>query len=269
MNNFSCLMSFYKRDNPIFLNEALESLKNQTLQATEVILIQDGEITPELEKVVDFWEDKLPIKRIINKENLGLGYSLKLGLEACTEGIVARMDADDISHPKRFELQFQYLQNNPQISVVGSWIAEFSAEVDNINTYRTLPSEPEALFKFAKKRCPLNHPTVMYRKDDILFVGSYDNFRFQQDYHLWGRLLNSGFKIANIPTVLLFMRADNELFGRRGGVEYFKNEIEVQKDFLRIGFISEVEFVRNYFIRGSVRILPNFLRRYFYQYVLR
>lgn len=262
-------MSFYHKDNPIFLNEAFESLKNQTLPASEIILIQDGKITSELEEVVAFWEQELPIKRIINTENLGLGYSLKLGLKSCSEALVARMDADDISHPKRFELQFQYLQSNPQISVVGSWIAEFSAEVDNINTYRTLPSDPEDLFKFAKKRCPLNHPTVMYRKDDILFVGSYDNFRFQQDYHLWGRLLNSGFKIANIPTVLLFMRADNELFGRRGGVEYFKNEVEVQKDFLRIGFISQIEFFRNYFIRGSVRVLPNFLRKYFYQFILR
>lgn len=262
-------MSFYHKDNPIFLNEAFESLKNQTLPASEIILIQDGKITSELEEVVTFWGQELPIKRIINTENLGLGYSLKLGLKSCSEALVARMDADDISHPKRFELQFQYLQSNPQISVVGSWIAEFSAEVDNINTYRTLPSDPEDLFKFAKKRCPLNHPTVMYRKDDILFVGSYDNFRFQQDYHLWGRLLNSGFKIANIPTVLLFMRADNELFGRRGGVEYFKNEVEVQKDFLRIGFISQIEFFRNYFIRGSVRVLPNFLRKYFYQFILR
>jgi glycosyltransferase involved in cell wall biosynthesis len=262
-------MSFYSKDDPKYLDDALESLKNQTVQASEIVLIQDGEVTSELEEVVSLWEDKLPIKRIINKKNLGLGYSLKLGLEACSEKIVARMDADDISHPKRFEMQLNYLKNNPQISVVGSWIAEFSAELDNINTYRTLPSEPDLLFKFAKKRCPLNHPTVMYRKEDVLFVGSYDNFRFQQDYHLWGRLLNSGFKIANIPTVLLFMRADNELFGRRGGIEYFKNEVAVQKDFLRIGFISELEFMRNYFIRGSVRILPNFLRRYFYQHVLR
>ncbi|MGY6546372.1 glycosyltransferase [Arthrospiribacter ruber] len=262
-------MSFYKKDNPKYFEDALESLHKQTLKASEIVLIQDGEISGELESIVIKWEKVLPIRRIINEENLGLGYSLKLGLEACSEKIVARMDADDIAHPKRFEMQLNYLKNNPQISVVGSWIAEFSAELDNINTYRTLPSEPEVLYKFAKKRCPLNHPTVMYRKEDVLFVGSYDNFRFQQDYHLWGRLLNSGFKIANIPTVLLFMRANNELFGRRGGLEYFKNEVAVQKDFLKIGFISEVEYLRNYFIRGTVRVMPIILRKYFYQHVLR
>lgn len=262
-------MSFYGKDNPEFLDGAFESLYQQTYPASEIVLIQDGKITAQLEDTVLKWEQLLPIKRIVNEKNLGLGQSLKIGLESCTNSIVARMDADDICHPHRFENQFKYLIANTDISVVGSWIAEFSIDQKTIDSYRKLPSEQKELFKYAKKRCPLNHPTVMYRKEDVLFVGGYDNFRFQQDYHLWGRLLNSGFKIANIPRVLLFMRADSDLFSRRGGIEYFQNEIAVQKDFLSIGFINKFEYFRNYFVRGSVRFVPNVMRKTFYQFFLR
>lgn len=269
MPKFSVLMSFYGKDNPGYLDEAFQSLLNQTLAPSEIVLIQDGKISADLQRVVLVWEKKLPIKWIINEKNLGLGLSLKKGLEACSEEIVARMDSDDICHPKRFETQYKFLQENPDISAVGSWIAEFSLNKDKINTYRKLPVDSDELFDFAKKRCPLNHPTVMYRKEDIIFVGSYDNFRFQQDYHLWGRLLNSGYKIYNIPKVLLFMRADNKLFNRRGGMDYFRSEVAVQKYFLQIGFINKFEFIRNYFIRGTVRVVPNFVRKAVYQNLLR
>jgi glycosyltransferase involved in cell wall biosynthesis len=269
MNRFSCLMSFYGKDDPKFLDESLQSIESQTLRPSEIVMVQDGAITQELEKIISKWNDKLPIHRVINKENLGLGQSLNLGLEVCNEEIVARMDADDICHPHRFEIQYKFLVQNPDISVVGSWIAEFSNNINNINTYRKLPEEHYDLYNFAKKRCPLNHPTVMFKKSDILNVGSYNNFRFQQDYHLWGRMLNSGYKMANIPMVLLFMRADEELFERRGGMKYLIIENKIQKDFLKIGFINKLEYLRNLILRGLIRLMPNFLRKSLYQKFLR
>lgn len=269
MHEFSVLMSFYEKDDPKFLDEALESLHQQTFPPHEIVLIQDGKVSFKLEETVQKWERVLPIKRIVNKENLGLGKSLKKGLKQCSHSLVARMDADDICHPARFEEQVNYLVSNQDISVVGGWIAEFSTDPSSINSYRKLPSNHLDLLKYAKKRCPLNHPTVMYRKEDILKAGGYGDFRFQQDYQLWGRLLKAGFKIGNIPKVLLYMRADTDLFNRRGGMEYFQNEIKVQKYFLSIGFINRYEFFRNYFVRGSVRLVPNFIRKSFYQYFLR
>ncbi|WP_057935985.1 glycosyltransferase [Algoriphagus resistens] len=262
-------MSFYKKDSPSHLDQAFESLRGQTLAAEEIILIQDGQVGKELEQIVEKWTRLLPIRLYVNKENIGLGLSLKRGLELCSFEIVARMDSDDICHPNRFEHQFKFLSAQPNISVVGSWIAEFSDSIEEISNYRKLPSEPHELFYFAKKRCPLNHPTVMYRKSDINNVGSYFNFRFQQDYHLWGRLLNSGYKIANIPESLVYMRVDERLFNRRGGLRYFQIETQVQKTFLDIGFINKLEFVRNYIIRGSIRLVPNSLRKIFYETFLR
>ena len=262
-------MSFYKKDSPSNLDQAFESLRGQTLSAEEIVLIQDGQVGKELGAIVEKWVQILPIRLYINKENIGLGLSLKRGLELCSYEIVARMDSDDICHPHRFEHQVKFLVAQPNISVVGSWIAEFSESIEEISNYRKLPSDSDKLFSFAKKRCPLNHPTVMYRKSDINKVGSYFNFRFQQDYHLWGRLLNSGYKLANIPEPLVYMRVDEHLFNRRGGLSYFQIEIQVQRTFLEIGFINRLEFIRNYLVRGIIRLIPNALRKFFYETFLR
>lgn len=267
--SISCLMSFYAKDSPIHLDEAFKSLEGQSLQATEIVVVQDGDVSTELNEVLGKWENKLPIKRLVNQKNMGLGLSLRKGLQACSYELVARMDADDICHPKRFEVQFEFLKLHPEISAVGSWVAEFSDSIDQLDTFRKLPLSHEELLLYAKKRCPLNHPSVMYRKTDVLAVGNYEDFRFQQDYHLWGRLLNAGFKIANVKEVLLFMRVNKELFGRRGGVGYFNVEVKVQREFLKIGFISWLEFTRNYIIRGIIRIIPNMARKTFYQRALR
>ncbi|EON77497.1 putative glycosyltransferase [Lunatimonas lonarensis] len=179
------------------------------------------------------------------------------------------MDADDICHPSRFEKQVAFLDSHPEISVVGSWIAEFQDTLDNIVSYRKLPADPDELFSFAKRRCPLNHPTVMFRKDDVLAVGNYDPYANQQDYQLWARLLVNGYKFANIQESLLFMRISSALFKRRGGINYGKIEFAVQRDFLRIGFINRVEFVRNVSLRMFVRLMPNSLRKLFYKRLLR
>jgi len=262
-------MSFYKKDNPVFLEEAFQSVLNQTYKASEVVLVQDGPITDELQQIVAKWKTILPIRHLINRKNLGLGKSLTKGIEQCSNEIVARMDADDICHPQRFEKQMKFLMAHPDISVVGSWIAEFEESISNIISYRTLPVSHEELLPFAKKRCPLNHPTVMYRKAHIIEVGNYNKFKNQQDYHLWARLLVKGCKISNIPESLLYMRISSDLFQRRGGWNYFMIECEVQRDFLKMGFINSHEFIRNIFLRGTVRLVPNWLREKIYKKTLR
>ncbi len=266
---FSCLLPVYIKDDSLFLDAALNSIFQQTLPPGEVVLVQDGPITAELHKVVMKWKAKLPINHIVYPDNLGLGKALSMGLLKCKGELVARMDADDICHPCRFEKQVKYLEAHPDIDVVGSWIAEFEGEVDNVVSYRELPASHEQLLPFSKKRCPLNHPTVVYRKKSILAVGNYDQFKNQQDYHLWVRLLNAGYKIANIPEALLFMRISSSLFRRRGGWRYFMIEWEVQREFLRMGFINFYEFTRNVTVRGIVRLVPNGLREKIYKIGLR
>lgn len=268
-SKFSCLVCVYDKDDPNHFNECFESLSNQTLKAAEILLIQDGPINTSLVEVIEKWSQILPLRLIKNDKNIGLGKSLNLGVQLCEYELIARMDADDICHPERFQKQISFLDSHPEIAVVGSWIAEFQESPENIVSYRKLPADPEDLFSFAKKRCPLNHPTVMFRKDAILAVGNYDPYANQQDYQLWARLLVKGYKVANIQESLLFMRVSSALFKRRGGIDYGKIELAVQRDFFKMGFINRFEFVRNVSLRMIVRLMPNFFRKLFYMRFLR
>ncbi|ELK0490891.1 glycosyltransferase, partial [Escherichia coli] len=103
--NFSVLMSLYIKEKPEYLHECLKSLYEQTKQADEIVLVYDGPITNELDKVVNYWLNSLPIKIIKLSKNVGLGQALNKGLAQCENDYVARMDTDDICHPKRFEIQ--------------------------------------------------------------------------------------------------------------------------------------------------------------------
>jgi hypothetical protein len=92
---------------------------------------------------------------------------------------------------------------------------------------------------------------------------------WNEDYFLWGRMLNSNIKFMNIPEVLVYARAGADMFNRRGGLKYFNKEVELQKEFLKMNFIDKGTFLRNVLLRGSVRILPNALRGFIYKNMLR
>jgi glycosyltransferase involved in cell wall biosynthesis len=262
-------MSFYENDNESYLNQCLESLYYQTLPANQIVLIQDGQVGSKLSEIVEKWAKYLPIEVFKNDENLGLGKSLNLGVNLCKYEIIARMDADDICYPNRFEKQYNYLKENIHISAVSSWVAEFESDVSNIIIFKKLPSDPEVLYNYSKSRSPLNHPAVMFRKSAVLAAGNYDPYKNQQDYQLWVRMLLKGYKISNLPEPLLYMRIGNDLYQRRGGISYLRIEYAVQKDFYKLGFISFPRLFINLFIRGIIRVFPNNLRKLFYKKVLR
>ena len=164
MYPFSVLMSIYKGDNPSFLDNSLNSIFNQTLLPNEIVLIKDGILNKKLNSVVDNYAraNTIPFKIIENKKNRGLGYSLKVGVEASSNEIIARMDADDISRDYRFERQLKLMSSMPNIDVLGSNIDEFSGDISNIICKRVVPEKDNAIKLFLKYRSPFNHPTVVF-----------------------------------------------------------------------------------------------------------
>src|SRR5699024_2389598 len=105
------------------------------------------------------------------KENVGLGMALNEGLKACKNELVARMDTDDISLPTRCEKQLHEFLTNPDLSIVGTNTDEFYESPNDIVSSRIVPTKHEDILSFSKRRSPFNHPTVMYRKTDVLNVG--------------------------------------------------------------------------------------------------
>ena len=123
----SVLMSVYCSEQPKFFDQAIGSvMEKQTLLPNQLVLVEDGKLTPELYAVVDKWKKRLGDKMTVlkQKENLGLTKSLNHGIKSISDDIIARMDSDDISLPERFRLQVEFLEKHPEIDILGGAIEE-------------------------------------------------------------------------------------------------------------------------------------------------
>ncbi len=253
-------MAIYLKDNPQYFEKALESVLNQTKKPSEVLIVEDGEISKELSKIIDSAQEKyknIDIKQIKIETNKGLANALNQGIRASSNEIIARMDSDDICLPDRFEKQINFLKEHPDISVLGGYIEEFDESLTISKGIRKVPKNPEEVLEFAKSRTPINHMSAVFKKTDVLSVGGYSRaLRKIQDYALWVKLLNQGKKIANIPEVLLNVRAGKSMIERRSGYAYFQYEYMVFRLMYKIGFISKFQFWKNIAIRFCIRIMP-------------
>lgn len=267
---FSVLMSVYYKESPVFLKESIDSILNQTLKPSEIVFIKDGILTDELEKVLEYYNEKHEglFKFVSFDENQGLGKALRKGIEICSYDIIARMDTDDICVPARFEKEIKELIEK-NLDVVGSNILEFDGDINNIIAERVVPKTDREIKKRAKKRNPFNHMTVMYRKSAVLKAGNYKDFLWFEDYNLWVRMIMSGAKMYNIQEDLVYARTGRNMFGRRGGKEYIKREYKMQKYMLNHKFIRFTRFYINVISRSFVRIVPNKVRRMLYIKMLR
>lgn len=270
MKPFSVLMSIYKNEKPEYLRESLESILQNTVCPDEIVMVKDGPLTSELEAVLDEYQRKTGLFHfVIHSKNLGLGLALGDGLVECRNELVARMDTDDICCGERFEKQLSFLNDNPDIAVVGSYMDEFQQDVSHPYSVIILPTDDKAIRRFAKRRNPLKHPTVMFRKTAVIQSGNYRHFLWIEDYDLCIRMLLAGYKMANIPEILVHCRADVKLYGRRGGLKYLKQDLKFQKFMLYSGFIGRKEYVVNCLGRSAVRLMPNALRAWVYRTFLR
>lgn len=268
MINFSVLLSIYYKENTTFLKEALDSVFNQTISPAEVVFVKDGSLTPDLDAVISEYESRCSILKVISlPENKGLGHALNEGINHCSYDWIARMDTDDICFPDRFEKQMEIIEKYPELSFISSSIAEFVNSPDEVVSYRNLPEFHDEIYTYAKIRCPLNHPVVMYRKQAVLDCGGYREF--PEDYHLWVRALMKGYKFYNIQEPLLYFRSNIDTIKRRGGWKYAIAEIGHQREFYKIGFISYPQFLKNGISRFVVRIIPPKIRYYLYSGLLR
>ena len=270
LSQFSVLLSLYYKERPDFLYQSLASIFDQTAIPAEVVLVKDGPLTDELEKILLSYQQRYSSLKIVSlPQNQGLGRSLNEGLKYCSYDIVARMDTDDIAKPDRFEKQLSFLKTHPEIDVVSSWIDEFEGAIDNILSIRKLPETPEELFQYGKSRNPINHPAVMFRKSAVLRSGSYQHFPLFEDYYLWVRMLMNGSKFYNIQESLLYFRTSPDMFKRRGGLKYALTEMRLQYCFYKLGYIGFCQMLKNDILRSVVRLMPNGLRSFIYQKVLR
>lgn len=263
---FSVLISVYYKEIPEYLEQALKSITDdQILKPNQIVLVKDGYLTEELDKVIEKYKKKYNnlFKIISLEKNYGLGKALNIGLENCDYELVARMDGDDISKPERFQEQIEVFEKNYELDMVGSWIDEF--EIKNggfkIRNIRNVPEKNEEIHKKLKNICAFNHPTVMYKKSKIKQVGSYNQEFKLEDYYLWIRMSINKFKFYNIQKSLLFFRITKGTSQRRGGINLLKNDLKFQKFLYSKKITNLSEYILNILIYSIYRMLPNFLRQ--------
>jgi len=268
----SVLMSVYAREKPEYLDLSLSSVESQTLKPVEIVLVEDGPLGGALEDVVANHVGPHPeLYQVIKlPENVGLGGALSVGLGRCSQNIVARMDSDDICAPCRFETEAAYLSSHPEITVVGSWIAEFETNSNIPVASREPPCDPDELRRYAKFRNPLNHMTVMMRRDQVLSVGGYSaDCMYFEDYLLWLQLLSVNFRLANIPEHLVYARTGYGMYGRRGGWSYALSTTHFLKRARSTGFLSAGDMCISTIVRTAGSLLSPGLRRFVYLHGLR
>jgi len=267
-NGYSCLMSVYKKENPEWFKKSIESMLNQSLKPSQFVIVCDGPLTDDLYKVIDGYMD-MEIFDIIKLEaNVGLAKALNEGLKVCKFDYVARMDSDDISLEERCEKQFKEMQEK-NLDIIGTQVLEFADDEDVIISRRIVPETCEEIIKYAKKRNPFNHPSVMYKKDSVIKNGGYEDYPYFEDYNLWATMLHNGANAINLSEALLKMRTGGGLYKRRGGFKYAGFIWRFKKHLYKMGFLSLTQFLYSACGHVFVSILPVSFRKMVYKKALR
>ncbi len=269
--NYSVLMSVYEREKAEYLKAAIESMLNQTIKTNDFVLVCDGKLTNELEQIVNYFEKTYPfLFHIIRlSENHGLGYALNEGIKECKNNLIARMDSDDISAPDRCERQLKVFAENINLDVVSGYVAEFETNIQQIKNIKVLPEKNEEIYLYSRRRNPINHPCVMYKKNKVLEAGSYIPFYLLEDYYLWLRMIKKNMNFYNMQTVLLYMRVNNGMYKRRGSFRYYKSIFKLRLYMKQNGLSGWKDFLITILVQFMVCLIPNHMRKIIYRTILR
>ena len=239
MTKISVVMPVYNT-NEEYLRESIESILNQTFTDFEFIIINDGSTNNAEEVILSYKDERI---KYIKQENQGVPKSLNNGFDIANSEYIARMDADDISLPTRFEKQVKFLDENKNISLVGT-------EFESFPDYKlvSLPMFPKILDFL--KGCRVGHPTVMLRKADFdkYNLRYNENFKVAQDYELWARAIRV-LNFANIKEVLLKYRVHennncrpseilkaNDTFVKENILNFLTTDEDLQKKIINLMF---------------------------------
>lgn len=268
--DFSVLMSLYVKEKPEYFKECMESVLNQTVRPTEIVIVKDGPLTEELDSLLNWYIEQEPSLYVIVplEKNVGLGLALREGILHCSNELVARMDTDDIARKDRFEIQLKEFENDPDLDICGSHILEFEETPEKPVTQRTVPLNHDEIVKYQRKRDGFNHVSVMFKKSAVLNAGNYQSCPLMEDTLLWVNMFQSGARGKNVDDSLVFVRIGKDMYERRGGLAYYKKYKAGRKTVRKTGFISFWDYRISLIIQFIVAVMPNKLRGFVFKKIL-
>lgn len=263
--SISVLMPIHGGVEPSALALALQSVREQSLQPSEIVLVEDGPLSPEHHAVVESYigQDP-PLVRIVLAQNGGPGVANQAGLSACCGDWVAKADSDDISLPDRLRRQWLHLQESGA-DVCGTAMLEFDGDPSQVTALRRGPGSHASIARRMATNNPINHPTVMFRRDLAVRVGGYRPFRFGEDYDLFARMLASGAQMTNLDEPLVLFRAGTNFLTRRTARGQIRDEWLLQRNLNRYGTVGGGRMLVNFVARTTFRRLPRPVVRWIYR----
>ncbi|WP_420924833.1 glycosyltransferase [Aeromonas veronii] len=234
-NSVAVIMSVYRTDSFQFVKDAINSILSQTYPCT-LYIYQDGPVSTEISYLLDtisYANDNVIF--FVSDVNHGLAHALNFMIDhVVSEGydFIARMDSDDISRPTRIAKQIDYFKQHPDVDVLGASCREFGASYALVEKH--LPKSHAELVDFSVARCPFIHPTVMFRSR-LFFNGVRypTDTKLTEDMALWLKLIEDGYRLANLNEVLLDYRLNANAVKRRQGIGKAISEFDIRFKHMR------------------------------------
>ena len=268
MPKISVIMPVYNTEEE-YLREAIESILNQTYKDFEFIIVNDGSTNNAEDVILSYKDERI---RYHFQENQGIATALNNGFDMAQGEYIARMDSDDISLPDRFAKQVEFLDNHPDISVLGTWAKFFPAKKNSVIDHPEFPCYIDFILS-----CKIVHPSAMLRKKsfDMYNLRYNKEFNSAEDYELWSRAIGY-LKFANLQEVLLNYRwheSNTCKVSRKKQISLSNKIVENMLNFLtkdtkaqekildiafnqrKLKFMEKIFSVRNEYNKKAVRIL--------------
>jgi glycosyltransferase involved in cell wall biosynthesis len=229
------------------ITETLDSLVAQSYKDFNLILINDGSSDNTIE-IVEQYKKILNINIISNKVNLGISKSLNSGIKMADCNFIARIDADDIAHPYRFQKQIEYMENNKEIDISGTSMLVFQDVNDNDKKVRKVvnilnhPTEDAAIKTSFLQFCSIAHPSLICKRETFESYGNYNHeYDNAEDYELWTRVSMLGAKFSNIPENLTFYRQHSGQIGQAKLINQLQKDLKIKNKFIESILSKEIQ----------------------------
>ena len=203
----SVIMAVYNAE--AYLREAVDSILGQTFRDLELIVVDDGSEDGSWEILTSYADPRLCL---IGGPHGGLEASLNAGIRRSQGELLARMDADDISLPDRLSRQMAFLDQHPELALVGCFCTRITESGRDLGVLE-LPCDSDDIRRFMVRDNPFVHSTILVRRAALDKVGPYDPSYRWGDYDLWVRVA-AALPVANIPEALLIRREHSETISR-------------------------------------------------------
>jgi len=267
------------------ISEAIESILNQSYQNFEFIIVDDASTDNTNSILNRFAVTNKKIQLIVNRENIRQTKSITKACKKATGKYIAIMNADDIALKMRLDTQVQFLENNPDYGMVGSWTDTIDENGNILGQWETSVSHEELMWDMMFG-AGFAHSSVMMKNDLVKQVGYYNTIQ-SEDYDLWKRLSRIS-KIANIPVVLQQKRVwTGQLANRvvaknlechleimQSNIQYLLNDDDINIEIIKILFSViddkiKPEMRNTSYAKESVEIMYKINKRFKESYILK